>query len=126
MRKSKAIFKKSTEHQGEVKIKAMEDALQRMKRETARSVVFHLKDYRENLKFRYFFKLVEAASESFAQTVLERFQGYFSDFAATIERIGTSQSDKEKARQIFDDMERTSRELRDKINRIRGDIETAS
>jgi GTPase SAR1 family protein len=126
MRKSKAIFKKSTEHQGEVKIKAMEDALQRMKRETARSVVFHLKDYRENLKFRYFFKLVEAASESFAQAVLERFQGYFSDFAATIERIGTSQSDKEKARQIFDDMERTSRELRDKINRIRGDIETAS
>jgi len=118
MRKSKAIFKKSTEHQGEVKIKAMEDALQRMKRETARSVVFHLKDYRENLKFGYFFKLVEAASESFAQTVLERFQGYFSDFAG--------QSDKEKARQIFDDMERTSRELRDKINRIRGDIETAS
>ena len=126
MRKSKAIFKKSTEHQGDVKIKAMEDALQRMKRETARSVVFHLKDYRENLKFRYFFKLVEAASESFAQTVLERFQAYFSDFAATIERIGTSQSDKEKARQIFDDMERTSRELRDKISRIREEIEGAS
>jgi GTPase SAR1 family protein len=126
MRKSKAIFKKSTGHQGDVKIKAMEDALQRMKRETARSVVFHLKDYRENLKFRYFFKLVEAASESFAQTVLERFQAYFSDFAATIERIGTSQSDKEKARQIFDDMERTSRELRDKISRIREEIEGAS
>ena len=126
IRKSKAIFKKSTEHPGDVKIKAMEDALQRMKRETARSVVFHLKDYRENLKFRYFFKLVEAASESFAQTVLERFQAYFSDFAATIDRIGTSQSDKEKARQIFDDMERTSRELRDKISRIREAIETAS
>ncbi len=126
MRKSKTIFKKSTEHQGEVKIKAMEDALRRMKRETARSVVFHLKDYRENLKFRYFFKLVEAASESFSQTVLERFQAYFSDLSATIERIGTSQSDKEKARQIFDDMERTSRELVDKINRIRGEIEGAS
>ena len=100
--------------------------MRRMKRETARSVVFHLKDYRENLKFRYFFKLVEAASESFAQTVLERFQAYFSDLSATIERIGTSQSDKDKARQIFDDMERTSRELGDKINRIRAEIEGAS
>jgi hypothetical protein len=97
-----------------------------MKRETARSVVFHLKDYRENLKFRYFFKLVEAVSDSFAQSVLERFQAYFSDLSATIERIGTSQSDKEKARHILDDMGRASRELIEKINRIRGEIETAS
>ncbi|CAB1059625.1 hypothetical protein D1BOALGB6SA_4387 [Olavius sp. associated proteobacterium Delta 1] len=126
MRKSKTIFKKSTGDQGQVKIRAMEDTLRRMKRETARSVVFHLKDYRENLKFRYFFKLVEAASESFCQTVLERFQAYFSDLSATIERIGTSQNDKEKARQIFDDMERTSRELSDKINRIRREIVEAS
>jgi GTPase SAR1 family protein len=126
MRKSKSIFKKSTGNQGEVKFKAMDDALRRMKRETARSVVFHLKDYRENMKFRYFFKLVEAASESFSHTVLERFQAYFSDLSATIERIGTNQSDKDKAGQIFDDMERTSRELGDKISRIRGEIEGAS
>jgi len=44
IRKSKSIFKKSTGNRGEVKIKAMDDALRRMKRETARSVVFHLKD----------------------------------------------------------------------------------
>jgi hypothetical protein len=126
MRKSKSIFKKSTGNPGNVKIKAMDDALRRMKRETARSVVFQLKDYRENIKFRYFFKLVEAASESFAQIVLERFQAYFSDLSATIERIGTSQSDKDKARQIFDEMERTTQQLVDKINRIRVDIEGAS
>jgi GTPase SAR1 family protein len=126
MRKSKTIFKKSTQHQGEVKIKAMEDALRRMKRETARSVVFHLKDYRENLKFSYFFKLVEAASESYAQTVQERFQAYFSDLTSTTERIGTNQGDKEKARKIFVDMDRTSRELVEKINRIRMEIETSA
>ena len=125
MGKSKAIFKKSPQQQGEDKIKAMEDALRRMKRETARSVVFHLKDHRENLKFRYFFNLVEAASESFAQIVLERFQAYFSDLSATIERIGTSQDAKENARQIFADMDRKSWELADKINRIRKEIETA-
>jgi hypothetical protein len=126
IRKSKTMFKKSIENQGEVKIKAMEYALQRMKRETVRSVVFQLKDYRENLKFRYFFKLVETVSESFTQTVLERFQAYFSDLSATIERIGTRQSDKEKARQVLDDMERAARELGDKLNRIRGEIEKTS
>ena len=123
IRKSKTMFNKSIENQGEVKIKAMEYALQRMKRETVRSVVFQLKDYRENLKFRYFFKLVESVSESFTQTVLERFQAYFSDLSATIERIGTRQSDKEKARQVLDDMERAARELGDKLNRIRGEVE---
>lgn len=126
MRKSKSVFKKSTGDPDSAKIKAMDDALQRMKRETARSVVFQLKDYRENMKFRYFFKLVEAASDGFAQTVLERFQAYFSDLSATVERIGTSQSDRDQARQIFDDMERTSRALVDKIDRIRGEIQTAS
>jgi len=78
------------------------------------------------MKFRYFFKLVEAASESFAQTALDRFQAYFSDLSATVEWIGTSQHAKAQAGQIFDDMERTLRELVDKINRIRKEIEIAS
>ena len=125
IRKSKKIFKKSSGHQGEVKFKALEDALRRMKRETAKSVIFHLKDYRENLKFRYFFKLVEAVAESFAQTVLERFQAYFSDLSAAIERIGTSQSDKEKAAKILADMDQATQQLVEKINRIRAEIETA-
>ena len=69
---------------------------------------------------------MEAVAESSARTVLERFQAYFSDLSATIERVGNSQSDKDKARQILDDMERASRALMDKINRIRGEIEKAS
>ena len=91
MRKSKSIFKKSAAGQGDVEIKAMEDALRRMKRETARSVVFQLKDYRENMKFRYFFELVETVSDSFAQTVLERFQAYFFRF------IGNRPTDRQQS-----------------------------
>jgi len=125
MRKSKAIFKKSAQQRQEVEFKAMEDALRRMKRETERSVVFHLKDYRENLKFRYFFKLAEAACDNFARSVLEQFQAYFSDLSATIERIGSSQSDKEKTMRIIDDIERQSQKLVDNINRIRGEIDNA-
>ena len=67
---------------------------------------------------------MEAVSTSFAETVLEHFQAYFSDFSATVERIGTSQGDQEKARQIIDDMEHASRELSGKIDRIRLEIET--
>jgi hypothetical protein len=69
---------------------------------------------------------VEAVSASFAETVLEHFQAYFSDLSATVERIGTSQGDQEKARQILDDMERASRELIGKIDRMRKEIETGT
>lgn len=126
LRKSKTMLKKAGDQQDETKIKALQDALRRMKRETARSIEFHLKDYRENLKYSYLYKLVEAVSESFSQAVLERFQAYFSDLSATITRIGNSQSDKEKARQILDEMDQASKELIAAINRIRGEIEKSS
>jgi len=126
VQKSKTIIKKSGGQGGQEKIKALDDALRRMKRETQRSVVFHLKDYRENLKFRYLFQLVETACESYAQAVLDRFQVYFSDLSTIVERIGTSQSAKEKAKEILDEMDRSSRALIEKINRIRREIERAA
>jgi hypothetical protein len=109
----------------DVKLRVLEDAVRRMKRETEKSAVFHLKDYRENLKFGYLFKLVEAVSDRYAEAVLDRFQMYFSDLAASVERIGSSQSDKEKTRQILNEMDRTIRDLSEKINRIRGEVEAA-
>ncbi len=126
VRKSKSVFKKSNNRPGEVRIKVLDEALRRMKRETAKSITFHLKDFRENLKFSYFFKLVEAVSVSFGQTALQHFQAYFSDLSATIERIGTRKSDKEKAKRILDKLEQECREMMAKIDGIRTDIQNSS
>ena len=93
---------------------------------TEKSVVFHIKDYRENLKFRYLFKLVEATSDGFAQAVLDRFQAYFSNLSTTVVRIGTSQEDKARAIQILNEMEKLSRELNAKINHVRRQTERSS
>ena len=124
VRKSKSVFKKSNNRPGEVRIKVLDETLRRMKRETAKSIAFHLKDFRENLKFSYFFKLVEAVSASFGQTVLQHFQAYFSDLSATIERIGTRKSDKEKAKRILDELKQACTEMMEKINGIRTDIQS--
>ena len=51
VQKSKTMFRKSAGQGGQEMRKALEDALRRMKQETLKSVYFHLKDYRENLKF---------------------------------------------------------------------------
>jgi GTPase SAR1 family protein len=126
MRNVSNLFRKSTNREGEQTLRALKDAIRRMKRETGKSVAFHLKDYRENLKFRYLFKLAEVNSDGFAQTVLDRFQAYFSDLSATMEHIGTSQNDKDRAVKILDGMDQNCRQLNEKLDRIRKEIEEAS
>jgi GTPase SAR1 family protein len=126
MRNVSTLFRKSASRESEETLRALKDAIRRMKRETGKSLVFHLKDYRENLKFRYLFKLAEATSDGFAQTVLDRFQAYFSDFSATMEHIGTSQNDKARAVKILNEMDQLSRQLNKKIDRIRKEIAEAS
>ena len=120
------LFRKSPDREHQEKLRTLKDATRRMKRETVKSVVFHLKDYRENLKFSYLFKLVEATSDGFAQVVLDRFQAFFSDLTATMERIGTSQNDKAKTMQILNEMDQISRKLSEKLNRVRKEIEQSS
>ena len=65
-----------------------------MKRETERSLLFHFKDYRENLKFGYIFKMVESASAQIADALLERFQTYETDMTQMEVLFDDKQSDK--------------------------------
>jgi hypothetical protein len=120
------LFRKSDDRESEQSLRALKDAIRRMKRETGKSVVFHLKDYRENLKFRYLFKLAEATADGCAETALNRFQAYFSDLSATMAGIGTSQNDKAGAVKILDEMDQASQQLNEKLDRIRKQIEEAS
>jgi hypothetical protein len=117
-----ALFKKSAYQKGEDALKALQNSVQQMKRETEKSVVFHIKDYRENLKFRFLYKMVDATAVGFAQAVLDRFQAYYSNLSTAIEHIGTSQQDKAKAMQVLNEMDRVLKELEARINRVR--IET--
>ncbi len=126
LRNVKTLFRKSSDPKGQEALKALKDAARRMKRETEKSVVFNLKDYRENLKFRFLFKLVDATSEGFAQAVLDRFQAYFSDLSATIEGVGTNQKNKTRAMKILDDMDQACQALNARISKVREGIEQES
>ena len=52
---------------------ALQDAMRRIKRETERSVRFQLKSYRENIKYQYFIKLIDAVSAHMQKMLEERF-----------------------------------------------------
>jgi GTPase SAR1 family protein len=122
----RTLFKRSSEPKGKQALKALDNAVRRIKRDTEKSVVFNLKDYRENLKFRFLFKLVDATSEGFAQAVLDRFQAHFSDLSASVEGISTNQNDKTRAVKILDNMDQACQALNVRVNAVREEIESAS
>lgn len=122
MRNIKTLFGKSADPDGGEALSALKDAVRRMKMEVAKTMAFHLKDYQENLKFRYLHGLVEAASDSFTQALLDRFQAFFSDISATIGQLSKSQFDKEKALKILIEMEQVLRALTGKLAQIKRKI----
>ena len=118
----KTLFKKKSEPKGKQKLKALDTAAKRIKSDTEKSVVFNLKDYRENLKFNYLFRLVETSAATYADTILSRFQAHFSDLTSICNSLNNTQSDKEDTRSQLKEMQATSQSLTDKILGLRNEI----
>ncbi len=96
----KLLRKPADSGQGE-EMRALQDGVERMKRETERSLLFHFKDYRENIKFGYIFKMVESASVQITDGLLERFEIYESDLAQMVALIDESQAVKTEQEASF-------------------------
>jgi predicted patatin/cPLA2 family phospholipase len=119
----KKLLKKPVQNEKEGEIQALKDGLKRMKRETERSIIDHFKNYRENIKFQYIFKLVEAASNKLYEGLVERFQSYVTDLSETVDLVNDKQSDKQQAYEILKEMELASNDVGIRINKVRGKIE---
>ena len=120
----KKLFKKPIQSKNEDEMRALKGGVLRVKRETERSIVFHFKDYQENIKFQYINKLVEAVSKSLYESLLDRFQAYVADLSNIVELINNKLIDKKQATEILNEMEQSSREIDDRINIIREKIES--
>jgi GTPase SAR1 family protein len=82
----KKALKKQPEIEKEEQMQALADGIKLIKRETEKSIVFHFENYRENFKFQFVSKLIEAASEYLHQRLMEQYQSYNADIQA-IEKI---------------------------------------
>jgi len=120
----KKLLKKPIQSKNEQEVLALKDGVLRMKRETEKSVVYHFKDYQENIKFQYIYKLIEAASNSLYETLTDRFRAYVSDLSNIVELINNKLIDKQQASEILKEMEQTSIGIDERINRIREKIES--
>jgi hypothetical protein len=121
----KKILKKPLKNKKQEEFMALKDGVKRMKRETEASVLAHFKDYCENIKFQYVFKLIDALSNSLYDGLLDRFQTYFTDHSRMVELIGEKRLDREQASGALETMAQTSQEIRIRIDGIRDQIQTA-
>ena len=117
----KRLFKRSTEkqEQEEGKILALRDGIKRIKRETERSLVFHLGDYRENLKFQYIYKLVDAVSNNLHDMLLDRFQIFTTDTSEMMEMIGKEHNVKKDAIDGLANMDRSLQKITYRIEQLK-------
>ncbi len=122
-RNFKKLLKKPVKERSDVVQKALKGGIQQMKRETLKSLAVNLKDFRENLKFGYFSRLVEAVAARLAETMLERFQVYFNDLSTIVSQISHTKVDKEQAFDVLKSMDGKSHDIKIKINRLREKIE---
>jgi GTPase SAR1 family protein len=78
----KKALKKAPENEKDEHVRALADGVKIIKSETEDSLVFHFENYRENFKFQYVAKLIEAASEYLYALLMERYETYNTDIKA--------------------------------------------
>ena len=119
----KQIFKKTVINKKEEEVLALKDSLLRIKREAEKSVIFYFKNYRENLKFQYIFKLIDAVSNSLYKDLLKLFSHNLTALSSMVELIESKQIDKKQTIKILKEMETDYSEICKRINLIKEQIE---
>jgi GTPase SAR1 family protein len=120
------LLKRPLRGEGHEQIQALEDGLLRLKRETEAVIRFHFKDYRENLKYQYILKLVDAQADDLYTLLMDQFQAYTADAAQLAELIGSQQSDKEGALERLGALAAAVSDLLERMARLREALAAAA
>ena len=119
------VFKRSDRDKTYESFAALKVGVKRMKRETENSIISHFKDYRENIKFQYVFKLVDAVSLALFESLLDRFQTYVTDLSKMVEGIEGHKEGKDGANALLEEMELASVNIQERIRQTRTKISEA-
>ncbi len=118
----KRLLKKPIQDSREEAILALRDGIARMKKETEKSVISHFKDYKENLKFQYLFRLVDAVSSALYEILNDQFRASDTDLANMVERVSNRQIDRHQIASILKSMAETTHHVEEMIQDLRAQI----
>ncbi|MGM0452587.1 MAG: hypothetical protein ACQERN_05440, partial [Thermodesulfobacteriota bacterium] len=106
----------------EADVPALQSGVSRMKKETENSLVFHFKNYRENIKFQYLFKLIDGVSNEMQTRLIQRFASYHTDLSQFKAMADQSQESKNRALATIDDIRGQLTAIQDRMNELQQKI----
>lgn len=119
----KKLLKQPAGKRDDVIERALSGGTQQMKRDTMKLIVEQLKDYRENLKFAFLFKLIENFAENLIDLMQDRFQLFVTDLSVIADRLDSTQIDKQHTLEILKEMDQWSAGVKESISHLRRRIE---
>jgi GTPase SAR1 family protein len=120
----KKWFKKPVSERPDSAIRSLENSVRRMKEQMRESITAHFTDYKENLKYQYFFKLVEAMSGRLYEALIDRtraFTGSLLDMKALMENERVA---KHQLVEQFASMQTSLKAVLDHIGEVEGLVES--
>ncbi|HDH34463.1 MAG TPA: hypothetical protein ENG88_03305 [Nitrospirae bacterium] len=121
----KKTFKKTLKDDEEEKLRALTDGFKLIKRETEKSIVFHFENYRENFKFQYISRLIEAAATHIHQLLMEKFQSYDTNIKAIENLIEKKGKDREELISFLDHVSEDAARIQMEIRTARETIKAS-
>ena len=119
----KKMIKKPISENNSDEIEALKSGVRRMKRETQKSIISHLNNYKENVKFKYLFKLVDAVSDVLDQELLSGFNSCADELSRLIDGINRNKVDKKRIHEILVDIMQDIPKINAKITGIKKELE---
>jgi guanylate kinase len=119
----KKLFKQPAGKRTDVIQQALSGGTRQMKRDTMRLVVEQLKDYRENLKFAFLFKLIDNFADHLIDLMQDRFQLFVTDLSAIADRLDSTKVDKQHTLKMLKEMDQWSAGVKESIGHLRRRIE---
>jgi len=118
----KRLFRQQAGSQTENAVSALQDSVSRMKKETVEGLLFHFKNYRENIKFQYIFRLVDIISDYIFDALMERFHDYSEDLSQLTTSAAGKQVDKEQLSFAFQAAAKKVSDITEQLERFGGAI----
>ncbi len=104
-------------------ILALKDGMRRAKRETQKSLLFHIEDYKENIKFQYVFKLVDAVANRLYEDQVAQFQAFGSDLGKLTDCVMKRKQDKKMILNHIQSLQKQLNRLQHRLESIQQQIE---
>lgn len=114
----KKALKKPTGDKHEDALLALKDGIRRMKRETESSILFHLKNHKENLKFQYLFKLNDEIADFQYEALMEQYQAYSTDLTKLTSSMDEKRIDKQQVYALLEGVKTAIEQILGEISQI--------